>query len=445
MNNLLKVLLATTNVQVSASKTPGQPVCAKQVGIGLGLDSVETRNSGNLGLPHQPKKAAPTSNDVSVTCQKQRLMNSTRYLTPEGVITNGLFKGSAKNSANSSAGVDVAYRQVCVKTNIGPSNSSLITLSNLTQLQQQLEICDVKITDVTTDTAKPPKEKPPLVHYEDAKKELQWLFELAKQGTVPANLGDFLGKQDFLGYHLMHELFQSVNVIENNQTHTVLETLTIIQNLAPLMISKGLSLHAPDSLGRTPWEFFTHRIFGDWRHLSFEFVKPIFDLIMELTPKNDPYIQMAIGNLFIQSVTSKEDQGLMNYTIELIKAYSLDINYQSPKVGMNRTALHRAAELGDESIVLMLLNMGADPTIKDTHGNTPWDLVGNGTRLDKILYIAKILHPLMGASFNKLPMEAESWLGIYRRYRQFHDGILHVVTDPSNEQIKANLLKNLAL
>ena len=130
----------------------------KKVGIGLGLDCVETRNSGNLGLPHQPKKAAPTSNDVSVTCQKQRLMNSTRYLTPEGVITNGLFKGSAKNSANSSAGVDVAYRQVCVKTNIGPSNSSLITLSNLTQLQQQLEICDVKITDVTTDTAKPPKE-----------------------------------------------------------------------------------------------------------------------------------------------------------------------------------------------------------------------------------------------------------------------------------------------
>ena len=55
---------------------------------------------------------------------------------------------------------------------------------------------------------------------------------------------------------------------------------------------------------------------------------------------------MAIGNLFIQSVTSKEDQGLMNYTIELIKAYSLDINYQSPKVGMNGTALHRAAELG---------------------------------------------------------------------------------------------------
>ena len=48
--------------------------------------------------------------------------------------------------------------------------------------------------------------------------------------------------------------------------------------------------------------------FGDWRHLSFEFVKPIFDLIMELTPKNDPYIQMAIGNLFIQSVTSKEDR-----------------------------------------------------------------------------------------------------------------------------------------
>ncbi|MBL6723232.1 MAG: ankyrin repeat domain-containing protein [Candidatus Margulisbacteria bacterium] len=88
----------------------------------------------------------------------------------------------------------------------------------------------------------------------------------------------------------------------------------------------------------------------------------------------------------------------MNYTIELIKAYSLDINYISPKVGMNQTALHRAAKLGDESIVLMLLNMGADPTIKDTHGNTPWDLVDDGTRLDKILNIAKILHPLMGAS-----------------------------------------------
>ena len=68
-------------------------------------------------------------------------------------------------------------------------------------------------------------------------------------------------------------------------------------------------------------------------------------------------------------------------TIELIKAYSLDINYQSPKVGMNRTALHRAAELGDESIVLMLLNMGADPTIKDTMEIHPgscwqWDPIG---------------------------------------------------------------------
>lgn len=281
-----------------------------------------------------------------------------------------------------------------------------------------------------------------MVHYEDAKKELQRLFELAEQGTVAADLGDFLGKQDFLEYHLMHELIQNVNVTENNQTHTVQKTMTIIQNLAPLMKSMGLSLHAPDSLGRTPWEFFTHRIFGEWRHLSFEFVKPIFDLIMELTPKNDPYIQMAIGNAFIQSVTSaKEDQGLMNYTIKLIKAYSLDINYQSQNVGMGRTALHRAAELEDESIVLNLFKMGADPTIKDTHGKTPWDLVSDGTRLDKILRIAKILHPLMGASFNKLPMEAESWLGIYRRYRQFHDGILHVVTDPSNEQIKANLLK----
>ena len=42
----------------------------------------------------------------------------------------------------------------------------------------------------------------------------------------------------------------------------------------------------------------------------------------------------------------------------------------------------------------MLLNMGADPTIKDTHGST-WDLVGIDPT-DKILYIAKILHPLMG-------------------------------------------------
>ena len=37
-------------------------------------------------------------------------------------------------------------------------------------------------------------------------------------------------------------------------------------------------------------------------------------------------------------------------------------------------------------------------------------------------------------------MEAESWLGIYRRYRQFHDGFC-ISMDPSNEQIKANLLK----
>ena len=42
-------------------------------------------------------------------------------------------------------------------------------------------------------------QQPEPVHYEDAKKELQRLFGLAKQGTVPANLGDFLGKQDFLG------------------------------------------------------------------------------------------------------------------------------------------------------------------------------------------------------------------------------------------------------
>ena len=55
----------------------------------------------------------------------------------------------------------------------------------------------------------------------------------------------------------------------------------------------------------------------------------------------------------------------------LLAVDGIEVNYHMPN---GRTALHYAALLEDMMIMKLLLRAGADPAMKDCHGNTPCDL-----------------------------------------------------------------------
>ena len=58
------------------------------------------------------------------------------------------------------------------------------------------------------------------------------------------------------------------------------------------------------------------------------------------------------------------------------KILKLDVNYQSPRREGPTRALEKAIRSGcDETVVGMLLDMGADPTLPDHYGHTPMDYV----------------------------------------------------------------------
>ena len=439
MNSKYLLFIAACSVHDAVS---ANNVCQKQKKIGSGLHNVE---AGLFGPIHKQSKQLPgavSTKEQPLGDQQQNLMR-TFDDTSITVTKNGLAQSKSKKKAESSTLNDVAERQVCLKADVDPSPLlSAITLRNTTELLEKLEICAVKTTgDIPSNNNNSKIEK--TVHYEDAEKELYRLLTLASQEAVPADLPRFINKLDFLDSYLMHLLIQSLGKTENGMSFTVPKILTIIENLAPIMQSGGISLHESDTFGKTPLQYLTHRILDENKPLSFESVKSIFDLIINLTSSDDENIKTAIGNLYIESITRNEkNQDLMNYIEQLIQKYSLDINYQSSTLGMKQTALHSAAKCDCETTVLKLLKMGVDPTIKDANGKTPRYFVDDGTNLDKILHIAEILHPIMGPSLTKLPMNAESMVALYRHYVQYHDGILHKVEqEPNKNSIKAELEK----
>ena len=88
------------------------------------------------------------------------------------------------------------------------------------------------------------------------------------------------------------------------------------------------------------------------------------------------------GDAFLKAA----QQGNVITMQEMITFGETDINLQSERPGIGgRTALHIAADKSQYDAVEFLLSKGANPNIKDDHGNPPLKFAVKDLKLTKLL------------------------------------------------------------
>ena len=185
----------------------------------------------------------------------------------------------------------------------------------------------IDFIDESTDIS----EEKDLVGYENAN---ELLDDLASGKPVSdEDLGPFLGPQEPYQGNMLHLAIDNLGWRRKGVNFTVEKVVSIIETVAPAMIANGISLHSTDKFGKSPLEYLSRRVLGNLitPGIQFEYVKPIFECLVALTPKKDQErLKKVMKNIYDEASNhygdlnnpkpgSPNQKALMDYANKFIK------------------------------------------------------------------------------------------------------------------------------
>ena len=193
------------------------------------------------------------------------------------------------------------------------------------------------------------------------------------QGATPLHVAACHGHYDFIKWLILQRPYLQVNLRSENQS-TLLHSAVVCQNnkdISPLL-DMGVSIYDADKYGMTPLHYSVLNSIKISGAMIFS-MSTMFDT----SPSTNIFIWTAQGD-FTAAYDTRFIRRKVALNFQCLKVLAIaklaDDIYIDKVDKEGRTALHLAAQTGDECSVIQLLGKGARTDLTDNKGRTPLDV-----------------------------------------------------------------------
>ena len=244
-------------------------------------------------------------------------------------------------------------------------------------------------------------------------------------GATPLHIAACHGHYRFIRWLISQRSYLHIGLRSKNQS-TLLHSGAICRNnkdIKPL-INMGASIYDTDQYGMTPLHYIVLNAFDDSGTVMFRTSTMADDLSGTYT---DIFIWSSKGDVTVASDTEILSRNVpLNFQclklLEITK--STDASYINKVDDNGRTALHLAAQNGEECCVLQLLKKGARTDLTDHKERTPLDVAVEFVHEELNIYFLE-------RNDNNLEMQCEKIKGSFELVRALnhrnHNSVAHIL------------------